>query len=29
VYFADEDGVTRDSQHAALIGLVVAFGGKI
>jgi hypothetical protein len=28
-YFTDDDGDGQDSQHALLVGLVVAFGGKI
>jgi hypothetical protein len=28
-FFADEDGGLKDSQHAAIVGLVYVFGGKI
>jgi hypothetical protein len=28
-YFTDDDGDGKDAQHAVLVGLVVAFGGKI
>ena len=28
-FFTDEDGAPKDSQHAVLVGLVYAFGGKI
>jgi hypothetical protein len=28
-YFTDADGGTKDAQHAVLVGVVYAFGGKI
>jgi hypothetical protein len=28
-FFTDDDGDTKDSQHAVIVGLVYSFGGKI
>jgi hypothetical protein len=29
LFFTDQDGDLKDSQHAVLVGVVYAFGGKI